>query len=66
MTNVTIEKGIAFFEDGSEVSNISINLIKAAPTLLKACKKAYRCKHHGTDECLEVMKNAIELAEGEV
>jgi len=33
---VTIERGIAFFEDGTEVSNISPRLIKAAPKLLEA------------------------------
>lgn len=35
---VTIERGIAFFEDGTEVSNVSIDLIKASPDLLLSCK----------------------------
>ena len=39
MTKVTIERGIAFFEDGTEVSNVSVQLIKAAPMLLKALKE---------------------------
>ena len=38
-TTVTIERGIAFFEDGSEVSNVSPELIAAAPELLEALEK---------------------------
>jgi len=46
---VTIERGIAFFEDGTEVSNVSIDLIKASPDLLKfakwAMKRNYDCPY---------------------
>ena len=49
MTKVTIERGIAFFEDGTEVSDVSVALIKAAPKLLKAleylCRWKDRCHH---------------------
>jgi hypothetical protein len=38
MTNMTLEKGVLFFEDGTEVSNVSIGLLKAAPELLKAAE----------------------------
>jgi hypothetical protein len=34
-TTVTLERGVGFFEDGSEVAPISPRLIKAAPRLLK-------------------------------
>ena len=35
MAKVTIERGIAFFEDGTEVSDVSVDLIKEAPRLKK-------------------------------
>jgi hypothetical protein len=37
VVTITLEGGIAFFEDGTEVSNISPAIIKAAPKLLAAC-----------------------------
>ena len=39
MSTVTIERGIAFFEDGTEVSNVSIDLIKRVPAIMKALKQ---------------------------
>jgi hypothetical protein len=37
--NVTIERGVAWFEDGSEVSDVSVKLIKASPKMLKCLKQ---------------------------
>jgi hypothetical protein len=39
-THMSLERGILFFEDGTEVSNVSVELIKAAPDMLKALKSA--------------------------
>ena len=39
-THITLERGILFFEDGTEVSNVSVEMIKALPELLKAAKAA--------------------------
>lgn len=38
VTTVTLEGGVAFFEDGTEASGVSVRLIKAAPALLKALR----------------------------
>jgi len=35
---VTIEKGVAFFQDGTEVSNVSLDSIAAIPDLVAALK----------------------------
>ena len=35
---VSLSRGVAFFEDGTEVSNITPEAIKALPALLEACK----------------------------
>lgn len=35
-THMTLERGVLFFEDGTEVSNVSVELLKAAPDLLAA------------------------------
>ena len=34
-TTITLEKGIAFFEDGTEVSGLPLAMIKHAPLMLK-------------------------------
>ena len=39
-TRMSLERGILFFEDGTEVSNVSVEMIKALPNLLKALKSA--------------------------
>lgn len=36
ITYMTLERGVLFIEDGTEVSNVSVELLKAAPELLKA------------------------------
>ena len=35
-THMTLERGILFFEDGTEVSNVSVEMIQALPDLLKS------------------------------
>lgn len=52
-TTITIERGIAFFEDGTEVGNVSVPLIKAAPAMLEALKAIHaelRFAVESTDE----------------
>lgn len=39
-TNLTLERGVLWFEDGTEVSNVSVNSLKALPDLLAALKDA--------------------------
>jgi hypothetical protein len=38
---MSLEGGVLFFEDGTEVSGISVDMIKAAPEMLKACRAAF-------------------------
>ena len=37
-THMSLEGGVLFFEDGTEVSGVSVEMIKAAPDLLKALR----------------------------
>lgn len=35
---MTLNCGVLVFEDGTEVSNVSVEILKAAPDLLEACR----------------------------
>ena len=66
MTHITLERGVAFFEDGTEVSNVDVDLVKAAPFMLKALKDAL-CEYtlHGSlTDSKRIMRDAIAKAEG--
>jgi hypothetical protein len=47
---MTLERGVLFMEDGTEVSDVSIELLIAAPALLKALKKAVTLIDEGNAE----------------
>jgi hypothetical protein len=59
MTKIILERGIAFFEDGSEVSDVSIPLIKSAPKLLNALKVILLTEHI-RDYLVEYDQKALE------
>jgi hypothetical protein len=40
VTHMSLEGGVLFFEDGTEVSGISVEMIKAAPDLLRELRTA--------------------------
>ncbi len=40
VTHMSLEGGVLFFEDGTEVSGVSVDMIKALPDLLEACEIA--------------------------
>lgn len=48
-THMTLERGVLFFEDGTEVSNVSVELLKAAPDLLAALKSFLRAPSVGSN-----------------
>lgn len=37
--SMTLNRGVLWFEDGTEVSNVSVELLKAAPELLGECER---------------------------
>jgi hypothetical protein len=37
-TKLSLERGVLWFEDGTEVSNVSVEILKAIPELLKSLK----------------------------
>jgi len=55
---VTIEKGIAFFEDGTEVSNVSLNLIALSPEMLEHLKWVQSSLNKGEDPDLIIAETA--------
>ena len=70
MTTVTLERGIAFFEDGTEVGDISESLIKATPKMLEALEHTHvwLCEHFGdvNDGTMECLCNEVEAVLVEV
>lgn len=47
---MTLERGVLFMEDGTEVSDVSVELLRAAPALLKALEKAIAIIDEGNAE----------------
>lgn len=41
-THLTLERGVLWFEDGTEVSDVSVELLMHAPKLLRALKELVR------------------------
>ena len=70
---ITVERGVAFFEDGTEVSNVSLDLVKAAPNMRSALEdivsqiSAYEHLHgkNSCPICPEAAIAAISEVEGE-
>ncbi len=58
-THMTLERGVLWFEDGTEVSNVSVDLLKAAPLLkatLAECLDALYNETHGQPDSPWVKK----------
>jgi hypothetical protein len=58
-TNVTVERGVAFFADGSEVSNVHVDLIKVAPEMLKIMKHIWRNNREHFGKFLPFMSDGL-------
>ena len=41
VTHMSLEGGVLFFEDGTEVSGVSVEMIKAVPEMLKSLQEAW-------------------------
>lgn len=52
-THMSLERGVLFFEDGTEVSNVSVELIQAAPEMLIALKGLVDVLHHQCEQFLD-------------
>jgi hypothetical protein len=48
---MSLHGGILFIEDGTEVSNISVDMIMAAPVMLKELKNVELVLKHAVQEC---------------
>ena len=46
VTHMSLEGGVLFFEDGTEVSGISVEMIKALPSLIVMCKLLRKSIRH--------------------
>jgi hypothetical protein len=70
ITHMSLEGGVLFFEDGTEVSGVSVEMIKAMPDLLAALRQVVM-DFQTIDSCypeepgIELAKAAILKATGE-
>lgn len=64
-THMSLERGVLFFEDGTEVSNVSEELIKAAPEMLialRGCLQGLLAAYPHADRIRDILQPHIDKA----